>query len=195
MGHIKIIPLQHQLDTSIGNIAKDYNVPDHITYITTVSPTTDKDNNYIFDGCSYTLIGMEYSSHKWGYQCAFSFGSTTGKIPGIKFRGLLNGTWNDWKGIITDSNYNIETYRDTDLDSITKNGIHWVWITNANEDSLNYPENSINGWLQVINTTNDVIKQIFWRYGKKNTTGNVFYTRTLYADGWSDWVKFTGTLV
>lgn len=111
------------------------------------------------------------------------------------FRYRSNGIWKNWyKPYVTTSDFNINVYGNSNLNNIIQNGLYWV--ENTTNETLNFPEDSINGWLQVIHiASGNAVKQIFWRYGTKNTTGNVFYMRNRYTDGWSNWVKFAGSSV
>lgn len=84
-------------DSEIGQIAANYNVPDRQTYIAVNVPKNG--DYYLFGGKSYTIIGMEYNSHQYGYQIAI------GDI-GTKERGLTSGTWTDWKSHVTTSELN-----------------------------------------------------------------------------------------
>lgn len=48
---MKIIPIQHMLDSEIGTVATNFNVPNRITYITTIYPANDPDKNiYLVEG-------------------------------------------------------------------------------------------------------------------------------------------------
>lgn len=94
------------LDTEIGTIATNFNVPERITYITTIKPVDDPDKNFLFGGGSYTLIGMEYDKHRYGYQFAIGGGNT----PVIKHRALFQGSWQAWKTCITNTDLNPEVY-------------------------------------------------------------------------------------
>ncbi len=67
--------------------------------------------------------------------------------------------------------------------------MYWVRIAPETPHGFNFPVDAVNGWLQVIATDAPVVKQIFYRYGTKNATGNYTYIRTSYSNGWSDWIK------
>lgn len=67
--------------------------------------------------------------------------------------------------------------------------MYWVRIAPETPHGFNFPVDAVNGWLQVIATDALVVKQIFYRYGTKNATGNYTYIRTSYSNGWSDWIK------
>ena len=77
------------MDSTVGEIAKEYNIAPYRTYITSVRPVNDPSGNYILGGGSYTLSGMEYDDHNYGYQIA------TG-IVGQIYRILANGIWGEW---------------------------------------------------------------------------------------------------
>lgn len=96
---MKIIPIQHMLDSEIGTVATNFNIPNRITYITTICPANDPDKNYLFGGGSYTLIGMEYENHKYGYQ----FATCGGNLPGTKHRALNKGIWSNWETYVTNT--------------------------------------------------------------------------------------------
>ena len=76
------------LDSTVGNVAKNYNVPNMKPYIISIQPETG--GPYIQGGSSHIIIGMEYADHQYGFQASFGIG-------GIKYRGLEHGTWNTWK--------------------------------------------------------------------------------------------------
>lgn len=95
------------LDTEIGTIATNFNVPERITYITTIKPVDDPDKNFLFGGGSYTLIGMEYDKHRYGYQFAIGGGNT----PVIKHRALFQGSWQAWKTCITNTDLHKVTHK------------------------------------------------------------------------------------
>lgn len=79
-------------DSNFDNIASV--IPgiavDRRMYMVTNNPVTD--DNYIQQGASHTIIGMEYSDHDWGSQISFSFN-------GIKYRKKDNGAWYPWERI------------------------------------------------------------------------------------------------
>lgn len=87
------------LDSEIGTVATNFNIPNRITYITTICPANDPDKNYLFGGGSYTLIGMEYENHKYGYQ----FATCGGNLPGTKHRALNKGIWSNWETYVTNT--------------------------------------------------------------------------------------------
>ena len=94
------------LDSEIGTVATNFNIPNRITYITTIYPANDPDKNYLFGGGSYTLIGMEYENHKYGYQ----FATCGGNLPGTKHRALNKGIWSNWETYVTNTDLNPEVY-------------------------------------------------------------------------------------
>lgn len=85
-------PTQHMIDSDIGTIATKYNVPDYKVYITSNRPIND--GNFLFGGGSYSIMGMEYANHQYGYQYAM------GSYKSM-YRTLAYGIWQDWKTTIT----------------------------------------------------------------------------------------------
>lgn len=79
-----------------------------------------------------------------------------------------------------------------DLNTIIETKI--LWASRDYESQYNFPDDAVNGFLQVIEY-GGIIKQIYWRHGTANTTSDYFYTRSKFEIGWSDWVKFAGTLL
>ena len=100
-GNMILIPTQNRLDSTVGSIATEQNVSELKTYITTVYPKNDSTGDYVMNGGSYTLIGMEYDNHQFGYQIAF--GSDT------KYRKLVSGNWGDWHSFVQKSDFSIES--------------------------------------------------------------------------------------
>lgn len=88
-GKLISLPTQHRLDSTVGEIAKEYNIAPYRTYITSVRPVYDPSGDYVLGGASYTLSGMEYDDHNYGYQKVSSF-------VGQKYRMLTNGIWGEW---------------------------------------------------------------------------------------------------
>lgn len=89
-GKIRFLGVQHIKDSEIGNVAAKYSVPDRCTYMFTQYPQNDSD--YIHEGASYFVIGMEYGNHRYGSQ--YTFGSMR-----IKYRYLQDGVWDEWKTV------------------------------------------------------------------------------------------------
>lgn len=81
-----------------------------------------------------------------------------------------------------------------DLDTIRETSIVWT-LTDGNPSQYHFPDGAINGWLFSISDDNIYVKQIYYRAGTPNSTGNYMYTRTRYNDGWSRWFKFAGELL
>ena len=88
------------MDSTVGDIAKEYNIAPYRTYITSVRPVNDPSGNYILGGGSYTLSGMEYDDHRYGYQIA------TG-IVGQIYRILVNGIWGEWTKNILSTDFEL----------------------------------------------------------------------------------------
>lgn len=59
-------------------------------------PVYDPSGDYVLGGGSYTLSGMEYDDHRYGYQKASSF-------VGQKYRMLTNGVWGEWESFVLNS--------------------------------------------------------------------------------------------
>ncbi|MCI8661421.1 MAG: hypothetical protein HFG54_14455 [Lachnospiraceae bacterium] len=77
---------------------------------------------------------------------------------------------------------------DTDLNTLISAGVWWV---GTNSSSFNhFPEDSVNGWLQVFSYNNEV-KQIFYRYGTLNYSDYYTYVRTYNSslNQWSEWKR------
>ena len=89
IGKLISLPTQHRLDSTVGEIAKEYNIAPYRTYITSVRPVYDPSGDYVLGGASYTLSVMEYDDHNYGYQKVSSF-------VGQKYRMLTNGIWGEW---------------------------------------------------------------------------------------------------
>lgn len=85
-----MLPVHNLKDSEIGDIARSKNVGDRQTYITSNAPIDSE--NYLFGGTSYTIIGMEYGDHQYGYQFALG-------VKGIKYRNKNQNVWNDWKSL------------------------------------------------------------------------------------------------
>ena len=99
-GKLISLPTQYRLDSTVGDIAKEYNIAPYRTYITSVRPVNDPSGNYILGGGSYTLSGMEYDDHRYGYQIA------TG-IVGQIYRILVNGIWGEWTKNILSTDFEL----------------------------------------------------------------------------------------
>ena len=106
-GNMILIPTQNRLDSTVGSIATEQNVSELKTYITTVYPKNDSTGDYVMSGGSYTLIGMEYDNHQFGYQIAF--GSDT------KYRKLVSGNWGDWHSFVQKSDLG---YVEREIDTV-----------------------------------------------------------------------------
>ena len=123
------------LDSEIGTVATNFNIPNRITYITTIYPANDPDKNYLFGGGSYTLIGMEYENHKYGYQ----FATCGGNLPGTKHRALNKGIWSNWETYVTNTDLGNATFWFPTFvlgwDSYT-NGTHQLTQSIANKPLL-----------------------------------------------------------
>lgn len=104
------------LDSEIGTVATNFNIPNRITYITTICPANDPDKNYLFGGGSYTLIGMEYENHKYGYQ----FATCGGNLPGTKHRALNKGIWSNWETYVTNTDLDTRLPTYYSLNGVTK---------------------------------------------------------------------------
>ena len=100
IGKLISLPTQYRLDSTVGDIAKEYNIAPYRTYITSVRPVNDPSGNYILGGGSYTLSGMEYDDHRYGYQIA------TG-IVGQIYRILVNGIWGEWTKNILSTDFEL----------------------------------------------------------------------------------------
>ena len=87
---IRFLGVQHIKDSEIGNVAAKYSVPDRCMYMFTQYPQNDSD--YIHEGASYFVIGMEYGNHRYGSQ--YTFGSMK-----IKYRYLQDWVWDKWKTV------------------------------------------------------------------------------------------------
>ena len=70
-------------------------------------PKNDSTGDYVMSGGSYTLIGMEYDNHQFGYQIAF--GSDT------KYRKLVSGNWGDWLSFVQKSDLG---YVEREIDTV-----------------------------------------------------------------------------
>lgn len=79
------------LDSEIGSVAANNNIPDHVIYAFVQVPKTGKP--YIQGGGSHIVIGMEYGNHKYGNQ--LSLGAS------VKRRTLQDGSWYEWETIQT----------------------------------------------------------------------------------------------
>ena len=75
------------------------------------------------------------------------------------------------------------TTANTDLDDYIKTGMYYFSGTYTPE---HIPAGS-NGWLKVMRTNNNIIKQIWYRYGTANTNDYQIYVRTKFSEGWSTW--------
>ncbi|MCI8661383.1 MAG: hypothetical protein HFG54_14265 [Lachnospiraceae bacterium] len=78
---------------------------------------------------------------------------------------------------------------DTDLNTLISAGAWWVGTNSSS--SNHFPEDSVNGWLQVFAYNNE-IKQIFYRYGTLNYSDYYTYVRTYNSslNQWSEWKRF-----
>lgn len=88
------IPVQNLKDDEIGTIATKYGISGYTVYVTSNRPAPG--SPYLFGGGSYTIIGMEYGDHQFGYQCAM------GSYKSM-YRTLAYGNWQRWKTIVTNT--------------------------------------------------------------------------------------------
>lgn len=74
----------------------------------------------------------------------------------------------------------------TDLNDYIETGRYFF-------NSANIPENipaGVNGWLEVIRSTNNIVKQIWYRYGTADKNDYQTYVRTKLSTTWSTWRRF-----
>lgn len=89
-------------ETALDTLAKDYSIADGRTYTATINPSgVSSDGKYVMGGMSFTVIGMQYGSRKFGYQMAMSCPDSTAKI---KMRKIYDGTWGEWETLATTAN-------------------------------------------------------------------------------------------
>lgn len=75
------------------------------------------------------------------------------------------------------------TTANTDLDDYIKTGMYYFSGTYKPE---HIPAGS-NGWLKVMRTNDNIVKQIWYRYGTADTNDYQIYVRTKFSEGWSTW--------
>lgn len=75
------------------------------------------------------------------------------------------------------------TTANTDLDDYIKTGMYYFSGTYTPE---HIPAGS-NGWLKVMRTNDNIVKQIWYRYGTADTNDFQIYVRTKFSEGWSIW--------
>lgn len=89
--NIRFLGVIRLLDSELGSVAAQYNVPDHVIYMATQVPKTG--GPYIQGGGSHIVIGMEYGGHRYGTQVSFG--------PYLKRRTLQDGAWGEWETVQT----------------------------------------------------------------------------------------------
>lgn len=79
--------LDSDFDNVFNIIGTDYK--DRTPYVITNEPAGDVQDNYIQDGTSHTIHGMEYGNQQYGYQVSFG-------MQGVKWRRKWAGVWDTW---------------------------------------------------------------------------------------------------
>lgn len=94
---------------------------------------------------------------------------------------------------ITNRLLNPQSRINVDLNAITETGIYWIGNSDTTlSNRLNYPDDAVNGWLQVVHTSVGT-KQIYYRYGTPNLSSDFIYMRTHFVkEGWTRWIRFSG---
>lgn len=143
-------------ETALDTLGVDYDTANLWTYTATIHPSSGlSDGSYLMGGASYSLIGMEYGEHKYGYQMAIGIYHSTG----VKIRFLSNGTWSDWYRLTTSSdlaNYFKNTGGDINGDVTVKSAS----ATNISTDLKNSVRDILNrvyadGTYRLYDITND----------------------------------------
>lgn len=162
IGKLISLPTQHRLDSTVGEIAKEYNIAPYRTYITSVRPVYDPSGDYVLGGASYTLSGMEYDDHNYGYQKVSSF-------VGQKYRMLTNGVWGEWESFVLNSNLghvDVTMNVTAGYTKISKiEGLNYIPVilrASIQYEGLSvcgsYPDNS---WVAVSNTEQNITIRFF----------------------------------
>lgn len=81
-------------ESKLDTIAQDLHVVDNKPYILSIHPKNITEGDYLQDGRSHIVLGLEYGNYAYGIQ--YSLGSL-----GIKrrYRIYENNTWSEWKNI------------------------------------------------------------------------------------------------
>lgn len=79
----------HVNDNKFDDVSQIINdLKDYEAYCITNHPV--EDGNYVQNGASHTVLGMQYADLKYGSQLSFG-------LNGIKFRTQNNGVWSAWQ--------------------------------------------------------------------------------------------------
>lgn len=128
--------MQNLKDNEIGTIATKYGISGYTIYVTSNRPAPS--SPYLFGGGSYTIIGMEYGDHQFGYQCAM------GSYKSM-YRTLAYGNWQDWQTVITSSDPDslinrFATVGQINLNTTTGNWVFHILSAEYVTADLGFPE-------------------------------------------------------
>ena len=79
------------------------------------------------------------------------------------------------------------TTANTNLNDYTETGIYYF---SGAYKPINIPSGT-NGWLLVLKSDADTVKQLWFRYGTANSNDYNTYVRTKFLSSWSNWKQFT----
>lgn len=107
--------------------------------------------------------------------------------PERYIRFYYQSEWGAWMPDVAAVVY--EQATGADLNNYLNTG---VWYFNSSHTPTNAPSNNTNGWLIVLRADDGAIKQMWLRYGTRNTNDFNTYVRTSDGSTWSEWHRLAG---
>ncbi|MCL2765605.1 MAG: hypothetical protein FWD40_10055 [Treponema sp.] len=114
--------------------------------------------------------------------------STNGRVYSARWGSTNPLTSASWTPILYkgDAIPITESFTTGDLNNYISNGTWWIGTGGTLQ---NMPSGVTNGYLFVISSAANIVKQILYRHGTINSNDHQQFTRTLASTGWSDWIR------